>query len=266
MFLPDVHFPYHDVAALACVLHVVQSWRPDEIVISGDWLDGAAFSSHSKRSFAEKAPAFLSSEVGPCNDFIDKLQGTIARPIVYCEGNHEARVERYATGLGEAGLDLYQLASPKRLIEHRVDARGVPHAPRKNFKWIPYLGAGVHSHHLITPALRYSSALIAIHGWSTAKDAAGVHLDRARDHSIVHGHTHRDRSVMSRNRLTGELLKAWSPGCLCNLNPTYMVNQPSDWTHGFSLIYVGEESWTEYTIPIFSNGSCVLPDGRQVSG
>jgi hypothetical protein len=251
---------------MACVLHVARSWSPDTTVILGDWLDGAAFSSHGIRSFAEKAPAFVADEVGPCNAYLEKLQGRTNRPLVYCEGNHEARIERYATGLGAVGADLYALASPNRLLAHRVDARGVPHRERKNFTWIPYLGRGGHSHYQITPRLKSSSALVAIHGWSVAQDAARVHLNAARDHSVVFGHVHRNQSVVSRNRLTGEILQAWSPGCLCDLNPTYMANQPSDWTHGFSMVYVGATSWISYTVPIFADGSCILPDGKRIVG
>jgi predicted phosphodiesterase len=251
---------------MACVLHVAQSWRPDKIVILGDWLDGAAFSAHGHRTFAEKAPAFVSEEIAPCNDFLDALQGRSNRPIVYCEGNHEARVERYAVGLGGPGHDLYKLMSPRTLLTHRVNSHGKPRTKRKHFTWVPYLGKGVHSHHVIARERKHSSALIAIHGWSTARAAARVHLDKARDVSVVHGHTHRAQSDQSRHRLTGRLIKAWSPGCLCDLNPTYTANSPNDWTHGFSLVYVGRDSWTDHTIPIFSDGSCILPSGKRVVG
>ena len=251
---------------MACVLHVAQTWRPDKIVVLGDWLDGAAFSSHGRRAFSEAAPQFVRDEVAPCNDFLDKLQGRASRPLVYCEGNHEARVERYAVGLGGAGVDVYALASPQRLIRHRVDATGRPHRERKNFTWVPYLGNGTHSHHLITRRLKRSSALIAIHGWSTAKNFTKVNLDHARDHSVVAGHCHRMQSTTSRNRLTGELLQSWSPGCLVGLYPTYMANSPSDWTHGFSMVYVGSDSWTNYNVPIFGDGAAILPDGKRVVG
>lgn len=264
--LPDMHFPHHDPAALACVAHVVRVWQPDLIVVLGDMIDGAAFSAHGRRSFAEKSPGFLSGEIGPCNDYFDKLQGANDRPLVAHAGNHEQRLERYAVGLGGGGEDLYSLASPERLITHRVDARGRPHRARKNFTWVPYLGAGVHSHYQITPELKYSSALISLHGWSAAKNAAQVHLQAARDVSVIHGHTHRAQEVKSRHRLTDRILQAWSPGCLCDLYPTYMANQPSDWTHGFSMVYVGSESWMSYTVPIFSDGSCILPDGKRVVG
>lgn len=266
LVLPDAHFPFHSEKATACVLHVAQVWRPDEIVILGDWLDGAAFSSHPRRSFAERAPAFVAGEVAPCNAYLDKLQGRSHRPLVYCEGNHEARVERYATGLGDVGADLYSLLSPRRLIEHRVDATGRPHSQRRNFTWVPYMGRGVHSHYQITRRLKHSSALIAVHGWSTAKDAARVHLDLARDTSVVFGHVHRALHTTSRNRLTGEILQAWSPGCLADLVPPYTANSPSDWTHGFSLVYVGRDSWMSYNVPIFADGSAILPDGRRVVG
>jgi len=45
----------------------------------------------------------------------------------------------------------------------------------------------------------------------------------------------------------------------------WLANNPTTWCHGFSLVYVGRRSWTEYTIAI-DKGKCVLPSGREVIG
>lgn len=184
LVLPDAHYPHQDPAAMGCVFHAIEVWNPDEVVILGDWLDAAAFSAHSKRSFIETEGAdFLETEVGPCNSALDRIQGKKDRPVVFLEGNHCNRIERAALAMGgDLGKALYKLASPERVLRHRVNSEGEPGTKRKNFTWVPYLKSWEHSHYKIT------KDLIAVHGWSIAKNAAKVHLDLVRSCSIVHGH------------------------------------------------------------------------------
>lgn len=259
LVLPDAHYPHVDEAAMGCVFHAIEIWNPDEVVILGDWLDAAAFSQHGKRSFVETEGAdYLETEVGPCNSALDRIQGPKDRPTVFLEGNHCNRIERAALAMGgDLGRALYKLASPERVLRHRVNKDGEPGVKRKNFRWVPYLTSWEHSHHKI------AKDLIAVHGWSIAKNAAKVHLDLVRSCSIVHGHTHRAQSYTGRDPLSNKLLHAWSPGCLSKLVPIYMATQPSDWSHGFSMVYIGEKSWTKYDVPI-SRGECVLPGGELV--
>jgi hypothetical protein len=37
--------------------------------------------------------------------------------------------------------------------------------------------------------------------------------------------------------MLGKLITTWSTGCLCNLNPDYMVL--NKWNHGFAFVEVG---------------------------
>jgi hypothetical protein len=62
------------------------------------------------------------------------------------------------------------------------------------------------------------------------------------------------------------VIRAWSPGCLSKLTPLWQSGAPNDWTHGFSLVYVGQKSWTHYTCPIHPGGYAVLPDGTEIKG
>jgi hypothetical protein len=270
MVLPDRHVPHQDPAALACVLATAAVWDPDEIVVLGDWLDAALFSSHAKLSLAEDcAHGFLASEVGPVNAILDTLQsrgkGRAARPLRYLEGNHEQRIERWAANAGgKLGADLYKLASPRHLIERRVDADGYAHGARKSFTWIPYIGAKCYSHYQIAAGGAECSPLVAIHGWSWGANFAAANMARARNVSVVCGHTHRAQSVTGRDPLTRATIKSWSPGCLAQLVMPYAANAPSDASHGLSLVYVGQHSWTDYTIEITNQGRAILPDGMEV--
>lgn len=253
MVLPDLHIPHHDEAALDCVLRAYNYLKPQEVVVLGDWMDCEQFSSHGVQSMAElRAHRFLEDEVAPTNEVLDKLQ-KFKNKLVFVEGNHEWRIERWAAKWGgRLGADFYKLMAPRKLLGEG----------RKNFTWIPYMDDL--SHYEITPALKNSTALWAIHGWSHAKRAAAIHLEKALTVSIVHGHTHRAQSYAKRIPETGHVLKSWSPGCLSKLQPLYRINNPTEWTHGFSLVYVGKHSWTDYTVSIV-NGKCVLPNGKEMA-
>lgn len=266
LILPDAHFPHHDPAALGCVLHAAEYLRPDRIVILGDWLDASGFSTHPPLALEDSKVSFLRDEVAPCNATLDQLQ-RYTRHLVYLEGNHEQRVERFAARMpGRQGEDWLALAHPQQLLRRRVGADGTPGTPRKRFTWVPYLGRSGHSYYPLAPETEAMTALIAVHGWTHASNAAQVHMRMARSTSIVYGHTHRAQTEVARIPLSDKPLYSWSPGCLTKLVPLYQATSPNTWTQGFSVVFRGRRSWTPYTVTIHPGGWCVLPDGREVRG
>lgn len=248
VILPDLHVPFHDRQALDCAMAAIQYLRPHKIVILGDWLDCEAFSAHGKKHMLElRATRYLADEIEPTNEILNEVQRW-SKELVYIEGNHEHRVERFAVQWGGVlGPDIYKLISPQTLLS----------AGRTNFEWIPY--GDILTHYSITPDLW------AVHGWTHARHSASKHLDKAGSISVVHGHTHRAQMHARRDLVTGRVLKAWSPGCLSHLQPLYMHQNPTEWLHGFSMVYVGSNplDWTDYLITI-ENGRCVLPDGKEI--
>ena len=65
--------------------------------------------------------------------------------------------------------------------------------------------------------------------------------------------------------MSNRILKAWSPGCLSELQASYMNQTVSDWVHGFSIVWVGSDplDWTEYSVTI-QNGRAIMPDGTEL--
>lgn len=253
MVLPDLHIPHHDRKALGCALEVHALMKPKRTVILGDWLDAEAFSSHAVSSRAEeRAQTYYEGEIQPCRRLLDRLEENTDE-IIFLEGNHCHRVERTVTSIGGVMLDLADLVSPQRLLSSNR---------AKPFTWISYVPKPANP----LPHYRIAKDLIAVHGWSFAKHAAAKHLEIARNYSVVHGHTHRAQSFTARDPIDGRTLKAWSPGCLSKLQPLYMQHIPTDWVHGFSLIWCTDDlkRWTDYTVQI-NNGVCILPDGRKVT-
>lgn len=249
---PDTHIPEHDEAALACAMKAHAFIKPDFSLHLGDLMDCGMFSQHSKRTIPESlAYDFKEQEVDPTNAFWDKVQKNTKRHSYYLLGNHEERVERWAAGQGQTALSVYSILSPVSTI-----AKG-----RKNFTMIPY---SVPTGDRMGYVEIVKDELVAVHGWSFAKNAAQIHLARSRSRSIVYGHTHRMQMEGGRDTWDGTPVKAFSPGCLSKLQPLYAVGgAPTDWVHGFAIVYVGKHSWTEYIVQIY-NGKCVLPDGTEI--
>lgn len=254
MVLPDLHVPAFDPGALGAVLLAHEALKPKETVILGDWLDCETWSSHPPKSLAEdRAKSFHKSEIQPVNRILDRFELNSERTI-YLAGNHEDRVERKLVELGSLGKSISDLCSPKTLLaEDRsqklryIDYTREPTAPMPHYK--------------------IAEDLIAVHGWSFARHAAAKHLEIAKSWSVLFGHCHRQQAHVSRDPISGRVLRASSPGCLSLLQPLYLQHNPSEWSHGFELVWVSNDkkSWTSYTVMI-RDGVCVLPGGLKIDG
>jgi len=250
MVLPDLHIPYQDKAAISCAMKTHEFVKPKRTVILGDWLDAEPFKTFEVRTLMEaRALDFKKDEIDPCNEVLDALQKNTSL-VVYIEGNHEARIEKVAARARGTGIgSVHSLISPRNLLSQG----------RKQFVWVPYSKSL--SHYKIT------NDLWAFHGLSYSKHVAETHLNMLTSVSSVFGHVHRQQSASRRCKATDKQIKAWSPGCLCERQPLWAAQMPTDWLHGFSLIYVKNDGshWFEYTITI-KDGICVLPGGKLIKG
>lgn len=259
VILPDIHFPDHDEEALEVVRTAVSLLKPDHCLLLGDVLDCAVFSSYPNKTFlSEHKESYAKSEVEPALEFLTFLNKHSKSNIHYLEGNHEARIERWAVGAGLLGKALFDSISPQAIFTKEI----------KDIKYTPYeiiTDKRMGYVQIAQPSAQMrTGGLVAVHGWSWAKHAARVHLEKSRSQSIVYGHTHRMALDSSRDPWSGNPILAFSPGTLSKLQPLYATGgSPSEWSHGFALVYVGKTSWTQYLIPI-TKGCCVLPDGREI--
>lgn len=259
LVLPDIHFPDHDPEALEVAKAALRLLQPEYTLLLGDVLDCGVFSSHAKKTIVEADTSdYKVLEVDPCNALLDEIQQNTSKFTHFLEGNHENRIERWAANNGRVGESIYPFISPRATV-----GKG-----RKDFAMVPYVvptGARMGFVQIVKPSAKMrTGGLVAVHGWSHAKHCARIHLETSRSQSIVHGHVHRQQLDSARDPWTGQPIKAWSPGTLSDLQPFYAHGgKPSEWTHGFSLVYVGKESWTSYMVTI-AHGRAVLPDGKEV--
>ncbi len=258
MWFPDIHFPEHDEEALEVAKAAHRLLKPEYTGFLGDVLDCEVFSAHRRKLIQEyQARDYAELEIKPCNKLMDQVAKN-TRFTYYLEGNHEQRIERWATNNGKVGVSIYPLISPYQTI-----AKG-----RKNFKMIPFeIPSGNRRGYVqvVKPTKKMlTGGLVAVHGWSFAKHAAYVHLEKSRSQSVLFGHCHRAQTIVTRDPWSGHLIKSFCPGTLSKLQPLYAHGgAPTDWSHGFTLIEVVDDSWNEYNISIVK-GRCILPNGKEV--
>ena len=89
---PDTHIPYHDKKAVDLILKVAKKWKPDTIVLGGDFIDNYSVSSHDRdpnRSLK------LDIEVEETIKYLKIIKELKAKKNIFIAGNHEWRLERY---------------------------------------------------------------------------------------------------------------------------------------------------------------------------
>lgn len=92
LFIPDTHAPYHDPAAWKLLANrVIPAWKPDIIVVLGDFCDFYAVSFHSRDP---KRCSRLLDEIQEPRKMIAHLS-KYGKRRVFVKGNHEFRLERY---------------------------------------------------------------------------------------------------------------------------------------------------------------------------
>lgn len=242
LLVPDCHFPEHEPVAQSVVVRAAAMMRPDVIIQLGDILDCAGFTTHPPKTMAEgKFDNYLEHEVKPAKAFLKALSKH-TKKLVLVEGNHENRVERWAMR-DKGGSAVYEMVSPRKLLADCVD------------KWVPYRDPLSH--------YEICRGLWAVHGWSYGKHATTEHLSRSSNFSIVHGHTHRIQSSTRKDPVSGRLLEAHSFGCLSKLQPLWQGANPTDWAHGFGVVYVDDTNHSHwiYTVKI-ENAQAILPNGK----
>lgn len=126
LFIPDTHVPYHHRLSWYTMLAAMRDWRPEHIVILGDFADMYSVSAHEKDpSRANK----LEWELEAANECLDELDALGSRWKYYVEGNHEDRWTRFLRDRCPefASLDGRGLHLREQL---RITERG--------WRWTPY--------------------------------------------------------------------------------------------------------------------------------
>lgn len=222
--LPDTHFPLHDPKAMSAVITFLEEFKPDTVVILGDWFD---FEAISRWDPVDLDTFTTMEEIHVGTRGLEQVRRAVGDKceVIFLEGNHEERLAKYmiANCREMYGItDLYRLA--------KMDVLDIKFIPVKN------------------QPLRYGDVDF-IHGSFTNKYHAFKHVDVYR-RNIVYGHLH-DVQRFSVANPNGEPIMGLSLGCLANKNQKYLKGRPTNWTHALGVFYFSKDGkFTDHVIPI----------------
>ena len=210
LILSDIHFPYHNAAALRAAIKYGLEQGVDCIILNGDILDFYALSDFSKDPSKPK----FRKEIELGKWFLNELRRAFPKAQIYYKiGNHEMRLERYL-----------QVKAPEIFDtdEFRLD-----------------ILLEFNKHHVILIdkyTVIKAGNLNIIHGHEY-KGAGGVYpakyiYSKSKVNTIC-GHYHRSSTYLDKN-MDGHYHGGFSTGCLCELSPDYMPY--NEWVHGFAVV------------------------------
>lgn len=211
LHVPDSHVPHHDKKAYNAMLGVAKDFKPDEIVVYGDFYDTYCVSFHSKDPESDFATLEHELEIG--RPEMQRLQATNPRArLVFLCGNHEDRIVRYVKN-----------QAPK--LARNFDLQTILDLPRGTI-FYPY---GQRNRH-------FMGKLMATHGTLYNQHVAQAML-RKYGVSTIFGHTHRLQEFNIKT-VHGDRLKGITIGWLGDLEHAGgYVQDLADWVHAFAISY-----------------------------
>lgn len=203
----DSHAPDFDESATECAIKLGRFYRPDLIISLGDVGEYASVSSWSKGKPKLQENLRIKDDVVEATNYLQRIGEINPKAEKVCLlGNHESRVQRF--------------------IEENPQTDGLVSVATEYEK----VGWKTHPENL---PYEICHKLIAVHGVNHGKYAAAKHLELY-SKSVLFGHIHKPQSFA--HSFYDGVKMSWSCPCLSNLNPNYLRNRPSAYTHGVVLI------------------------------
>lgn len=239
-FLCDLHYGFerkhghkialHDQKAFDSTLKFLQDFKPDTIIVGGDFLDCGPVSHHTKGQPGKTEGLRLLSDAQECRaNAIKPLEDLQASTYVYITGNHE----RFLTDLTDVQPELEGIVDLRTLLE--LDER---------WQIVPQGGY----HHM--------GKLVFCHGDQLS---GGDHIAKAAvvsaEKSIRFGHTHQFQAYSKVSSLDIKYPRTGiAVPCLCRRDPSYGKGRPNRWTQGFLWGYSQPDgSYSDY-VSVIING------------
>lgn len=256
LIIPDTHGCLADVPSVGAMLGDLEAIRPAEIVLLGDHLEcGNFLAEHHTLGYVAQTEYSFEEDVSAANSLLDSIQRLAPKATVdYIEGNHERRLETWCVTQAK------RHPRDAEYLRQIFSADAVLGIERRGFRWIRQ---GVHYDGLSIPATIRKGHCHFTHGSSTARHAASIHV-RKFGGNVVYGHTHRADFDPIRTVKDGTIA-AWSPGCLCKLQPLWQHTNPNDWTHGYGLQLVNPDgTFLHINVPIIDEKSYLSPLAKKI--
>jgi predicted phosphodiesterase len=213
LVLGDIHVPFHDKRALAAAIEYGTDAGVDAVLLNGDLCD---FYNISRWERDPRQRAFK-YELEQIRTVLEVMQRFLPGARIYFKsGNHEDRYERYLKLKAPELLDLECLSLGNVLGLDKLGITEIGDAQRVQFGQLSI----IHGHEIQTS--------------SAVSPARGLQL-KART-TVLGSHHHKASATPPVKDLLGNVSRAWTTGCLCNLTPDYRIY--NEWNHGFAVVEI----------------------------
>ena len=208
-FVGDIHAPFHDESAVELAYDFLAWFKPHTVYVLGDIVD---FYTLSRFDSDPDRVRGLQSEIDSAVEILAKIRKIVGKEskMIFKEGNHEYRLTRYLWRNPELG-NFRDMQLPSMLKFSDFD---ISYSPYRE--------------------ILHSNSFLIEHGDIARKfsgyTAKGM-MDK-RGASGISGHTHR-LGVHHRSHYGG-VLSWYENGCLCRLDPEFIIGLP-DWQQGFTI-------------------------------
>jgi len=212
LIINDLHLYFHSTPAIKLALNEARASGVDKIIINGDLLDLGGVGRWTTRPDR----VIIRDEIELGKLFFAQLRNMFPhQEIIYKEGNHDERLEKFIwTKCPELyGLQLLSLAELLELKKYEVKKIASMQLMKMGELWV------AHGHEFI--------------GGSGGENVATKMLNKVK-RNIIFGHFHFPQETVHSNLIDDTPHGSWSVGCLCQLKPTYHPH--NNWGHGFALV------------------------------
>ena len=236
LFIPDCHVPYHDKDAFNLMLKAGKEFKPEHVVIMGDFADFYGVSSHSKDP---NRALKLKEEIEDTKEALDQVISIGAKNNVFVAGNHEDRLERY---LRDRAPELFNFISIPKILELK----------EKGFKYTPY-----------KQAYKLGKLNITHDAGNAGRYAHYKSLDTFQ-HNVIIGHTHRIGYAVEGDAQGSRHVCAmfgWL-GDVSEIDYMHQVKARKDWSLGFGIGYLDPKTGVVYLVPVPIINGTVMIEGK----
>lgn len=241
MMCSDVHFPLHSKRHVSLFMKVMKSFKPHAVDLLGD-IDNADTTSRWADGTSQETAPIEDEGVKDTRDFLMDIRKLVG-PDTEChfhDGNHGwTRHESY---LDKKAPTFLGFVTPDTLYEYS----------RAGFEW----------HRYDEPPVKRFGDMYAHHGESISKHAGeSVRNDCLNwGVSLIRGHSHRIGQYNKTWDLTGQRLRGYEIGHLCDTTKMdYCIAK--DWQPGFAIAHIFDDKPHIQVIQIHDN-TCVV-DGKR---
>ena len=231
VFIPDIHFPYHDMKSLSSLFKFIVDFKPDVIVQLGDLVDFYDLSTYSKEPSRINT---LQQELDMGKWFWNVMSDLAPTAKKYMKaGNHEDRLSKFLC------------KNPSIAVLNDLNIENLLRLDKNNVKY-HHTGDHLVFHEDTKP-------LLVMHGKWTNKYSAMAHLEKM-GVCGVSGHTHR-ASKLTKTNFSGEIqwLECGFLGSLKGEGFGFVKDGIANWSQAFGVGVFDGSNWHLQLVDIKDN-------------